>query len=92
VALNFGLGRRPEVQVADFFDAVLAPELVTLKGVLSVGVNNNGSAIPASEKEHPFHLMELHLLLMLQPNIVPILTNGVANLAKEEIANHGQLA
>ncbi len=90
--MNFGLGRRPEVQVADFFDAVLAPELVTLKGVLSVGVNNNGSAVPASEKEHSFHLMELHFFLVLQPNIVAIFADGVANLAKEEIANHGHLA
>jgi len=33
--------------------------------------------------------MEFHFLLVFQPDGVAILADGVANLAEEEIANHG---
>ena len=33
--------------------------------------------------------MELRFLLVFQPNRVAILADGIANLAEEEIANHG---
>jgi hypothetical protein len=89
LAMNFGSGCGPKLEVANFLDAVPAPELVSLQGILSVGVHNNRSAVPASEKEHPLHLMILHLLLVFQPDRVAILADGVANLAEEEIANHG---
>jgi hypothetical protein len=87
--MSFGSGCGPELEVADLLDAVPTPELVTLQGILSVGVHNNRSAVPASEKEHPLNLMELHFLLVFQPDRVGILTDSVANLAEEEIANHG---
>ena len=87
--MNFGSGCGPELEVADLLDAVPTPELVTLQGILSVGVDNNRSAVPASEKEHPLNLMELRFLLVFQPDRVAILADGVANFAEEEIANHG---
>jgi hypothetical protein len=86
---NLGLGCRPKLEVADFFDAVPTPELITLQGILRVGVNHNCSAVPASKKEHPFHLMELHFLLVFLPDRVAIFADGIANLAEKEIANHG---
>jgi hypothetical protein len=89
VEMNLGLDCRSEFEVADFFDAVPTPELITLQGILRVGVNHNGSAVPASKQEHPFHLMELHFLLVLLPDRVVILADGIANLAEKEIANHG---
>lgn len=87
--MNFGSGSGPKLEIADLLDAVPTPELVTLQGVLSVGVHNNRSAVPASEKEHPLDLMEFHFFLVFQPYRVAILADGVANLAEEEIANHG---
>jgi len=87
--MNFGSGCGPKLEVADLLDAVPTPELVTLQGILSVSVHNNRSAVPASEKEHPLNLMELHFHLVFQPDGVAILADGVANLAEEEIANHG---
>lgn len=87
--MNIGLRCGPELEVADLLDAVPAPELVSLKGVLGVGVHDNGPAVPATEEEHPLHLMEFHLPLVLLPNRIAILTDGTASLAEEEIPNHG---
>ena len=87
--MNFGLGCGPKFEVADLLDAVSTPELVTFQGILSVGVHNNRSAVPASKKEHPLNLMGLHFLLVFQPDGVAILADGVANFAEEEIANYG---
>jgi hypothetical protein len=87
--MNFGSGCGPELEVADLLDTVPTPELVTLQGIFSVGIHNNRSAVPASEKEHPLNLMELHFLLVFHPDRVAILADGVANLAEKEIANHG---
>jgi hypothetical protein len=90
--MKVGSGCGPKLEVADLLNAVPTPELVTFQGIFSVGVHNNCSAAPASEEEHPLNLMELHFLLVFQPDRVAILADGVANLAEEEIANHGQLA
>jgi len=87
--MSFRSGCGPEVEVADLLDAVLAPELVTLQGILGIGVHNDRSAVPAPEKEHPLNLMKLHFLLVFQPDRVAILADRVANFAEEEIANHG---
>jgi hypothetical protein len=63
--------------------------LISFRRVLSIRVNYNRSTVPASEEEHPLDFMELHFLLVFQPDGVAILADGVANLAEEEIANHG---
>ena len=63
--------------------------MISFGRVLSIRVNYNRSTVPASEKEHPLNLMEFRFLLVFEPNRVAIFADGVANLAEEEIANHG---
>jgi hypothetical protein len=77
-------GRRPELQMASLANAVLAPELVPLRRILRVRINNYASTIPTAKKKHSLHLMKLQLRLMLLPQHVAVLANQVANLAKEE--------
>ncbi len=81
-------GCRPESEEADFSDAVPAPKLIPFRRILRVGVDNHTPAIPASDEEHAFHLMELEFLLVLLPGWVAVLAHRVADLAEEETADH----
>jgi hypothetical protein len=87
--MNVGLSCGPEVEVANLLYAIPAPKLVPFKGVLSVGVHYNSPTIPATKEKHSLHLMELHRLLVLLPDRIGMLADDTANLAEEEIPNHG---
>jgi hypothetical protein len=84
-----GLRCRSELEVANFFYAISAPELITLKGVFSVCVHHDSTAIPATKEKHTLHFMELHLVLVLLPDRITIFTDNTARLAEEEVPNHG---
>jgi hypothetical protein len=81
-------GRRSELKITDFSNTVLAPELVSFRGILSVGVNNHSLAIPAPQQKHAFHFVKLELRLMFLPQRVAVLTDQVADFTEEEIPSH----
>ena len=70
-----------EVRDACFGDAVLAPELVSLRAVLGVAVGDDVSAMTAADDEDLAHLVIGKFFLVLLHFVVSRVENYVAVLA-----------